>query len=240
MKIKKSPFSILHSPLRTLSLAILLSAGAFSSTASAAVLAQWIQKNVSAGEAEPEPWNFAENVTVSKLTLHGSIYLSTITSTKAMYQGWKAALSESDYIGFTITPDAGFSLDLDQLKSLINNPTMDNNGWAWGYRIDNDRDGQFDTSWSYQPISMSTGVVDIWAVDINTTGTIEFGFFAAAAEASLGLITPLSFNTKNNFELSGTVSPAAVPEPSTYGLILIGVMALLVIRRRTRSAVTHS
>lgn len=203
---------------------------AMSSIAPAAILAQWINRNIALGEVEPEPWNFGDNVSVSNLTLHGAIQLYESGSYKAVYTGWSTTLDYNNYVGFTITPDEGFQMELTEWKATIQEVGNGVGIARWGYRIDTDNDGAYDTEWVLLTEVGGTALT-IDALNITTTGTVEFGFFGTSdpnSEPGYPYWGPVGPNTRNNSELTGTVT--AVPEPSAALLACFG--GLVAFRRR--------
>ena len=197
----------------------------FISNAHSAVVAQWIAGNVGLTEVEPEPWNYADNVAVSKLTVHGSIEKAAGTS-RALWQGWTTTVHDTmNYLGFTITPEPGFQLSLTDLDSVPANPRARGLGHSWGVRVNN---GSGFGAWTFQATQTENGYLNEFLVPITTTGTVELGFFAWALTPEENYTPFLDTGGNYNLELNGTVS--AVPEPSAA--LLAGLGALALLRRR--------
>lgn len=163
--------------------------------------------------AEPLPWAYNPTVTVSKLTMHGTVAVSG----QMTYQGWGATLNESNYVGFTVTPSAGDTLVLTDL-CFRDDPYYFPTGaiFNWGYRVDNGSGfGPWIYAASFEPLPASNSISPLkkWAFasPIVTTGTVEFGLFAAHPQAGYQIGSPV-------IVLNGTAGDTT-STPATPGVI---------------------
>lgn len=130
---------------------------------------------------------------------------------------WNAAAPGTNYLEFTVTPAAGFSFSAEALsfgyRATSSGPT------AFAVRSSADAfasnlaAGTFlaDTAWH----ATGTLALEMVPIDVATT----FRIYASGASSSLGTLRV------DDVTLAGSVGAAAVPEPSTWGL-LAGVAAL--------------
>ncbi len=153
------------------------------------------------------------------------------------FSGWDSEISLTNYVGFTITPRMGYSLNLEDLSFSIQ---LDNNvlgrstgsitSYAWAYRIHHE--GGMTEGWIFsQPSSIydpdfvkdGTGIWDF--EDIRTTGTMEFGLFAAsdgpAGSVALDQIIINGFPT--------------IPEPTSMAILGLSSLALWCRNRNLQS-----
>ncbi len=242
MKTPSSPPSILRSPLRSLSVALLL-VGALSSTASAEVVATYW----SSEQTSPVPLpahDYLDGVLASNLDGHGTI---TNKGSVGHFSGWTNSLQDPgypNYVGFTIEAEEGFQMTLTSLevstavvrRAGVNDPIT---AYLWGYRVD---DGAGYGAWVFNPKTYTpadgtnfwfSGRDKNWDfADFTTTGKVEFGLFGSASGPAInGDPAQIQFSG-NPLNVNGSVS--AVPEPSTYALIIIAGLAFMVVARRRR------
>ncbi|MFD2257185.1 PEP-CTERM sorting domain-containing protein [Luteolibacter algae] len=183
------------------------------------------------------PNDFADNLqpTTSFVPAAGS----GLSQQGDQLRGWGTAIDLQKYAGFKISADLGFELEIDLFNFRSRGTTStffpqgDTLSFQWGYRIDLNNDGSFgdvgeewvlDRSYSPGDSDFTSTLAKQWDVDIRTTGTVEFGFFGAAATATDGAITA------RTAEVIGNVN--AVPEPSAVLLSALGSLALLRRRRK--------
>jgi hypothetical protein len=160
------------------------------------------------------------------------------------------SLNPAQYYSVTITPQAGYTLDLTSLSF-----TVQRSGTGIRtYSVRSDAGGDnFSTnlSASISPtnsiLSVQSGNTFFWTADANTSAQVGstislsgvgftnvstpiiFRFYGWNAEASTGTFSI------DNVVFNGTANAAAVPEPATYAALL-GLSALgLVAWRRNRS-----
>ncbi len=223
MKTPRSPFS----PLRTLSLAIVI-AGALSSNASADLIAAWDVQNTPHQFADPTPppWDWHDDVTVSDFLMHGSVAVYGGVS-PLIYDGFSSSISFENYVGFTVTPLAGKQMTLTNLTYI--QPYQGADFYSWGYRVG---DGAWNIFTGQIALTGSSALKNfVFTQPVVTTEAVEFGFFAATASPSTDVYVTIDSSNRNDIQLNGTV--AAVPEPSTYALLLgAGAVALILARRR--------
>lgn len=196
---------------------------AFSCAAHAAdpaVIAQWYDGDIGTEPAtgqyiqQPSAWARNPTVTVSTLTMHG-----TVTKPGQLtWRDWGTTLSESNYVGFTVTPRSGDTLVLTGL-AFRDDPAFFPSGttFTWGYRVDNG--GGFGP-WIYAtsfevitPVLTSLMPTKRWVfpAPVVTTGTVEIGFFAAHSLATRRIGPPM-------IRLDGTAGDIT-PAPTAPGVI---------------------
>jgi hypothetical protein len=223
------------SSLRSLGVALLF-AGALSGTASAELIAAWDLSNAPTNTADsaPPPWDFANHVTVSDFTFHGSTVAGPNSTSPMIWAGWGTTINLNNYVGFTVKANTGYQLNLTDLFYVNTGGIGSNNATSfnWGYRVDGG-------SWTLKGEVPYDGNADLvtWTFDqpIVTTGTVEIGFFSSATNLSGYTVPTLNLNG-NDISLNGTVTPAAVPEPSTIGFAAAGLAALAAIGRSRKAA----
>ncbi len=231
---------LFRSPLRSISVA-LLCAGALSSTASAAVVATyWRSEQPTAGPLPAH--DYLDGVSASNLDSHGTV----VSIGQGYYRNWTDGVenqSSSNYVGFTLEAEEGFQMTLTSIaaysavvrRGVGPGSTIDPiTAFRWGYRVD---DGAGYGDWVFNPkiytladgVAFRDGSVDKgWDfADFTTSGKVEFGLFASASASTAQLIF-----SEQNLNVNGSVS--AVPEPSTYALIIIAGLAVMVVARRRR------
>jgi hypothetical protein len=230
--------------LRSLGAALLL-AGALSSTASAELIAEFNTTTTIFGNPSAGPVDWADHA--NKPTSFGPAAGSGLTrSTDEQtynFLGWDTTINTGKYVGFTIAPEAGYTLNLTDLSFNGSGATANYGApyvitsFQWGYRVDANNDGTFDGGWTFSPAITSAdpdftanNVARSWDfADFSSTGKVEFGFFATG-------IDPLARAEMYRVAtLNGSVT-SAVPEPSTYGMIVAaGAVALVIVRRRNKA-----
>ena len=140
-----------------------------------------------------------------------------------------------DYFSFTVSPNAGYTLTLTDLKYAVNGSgTLPNDG-QWGYSLDGGATFTMQPGFVIgQNLPSSLATWDF--ADFTSAGPVEFRFWAWGTTAINGTIAVGSAGgsgrignlTGNDLVLDGTV----VPEPSTIALIGFGLVSMLAFGRR--------
>ena len=141
------------------------------------------------------------------------------------------------YITFTINPLAGYQLNLTDLRAAMNgSPAAPNNG-RWGYSLDGGTTFTYESDYATPTAATSTlnNVFDF--TDFSTTSTVVFRFWEWGAVSISGGAANAQGTTRianisgNDLVLNGTVTQI-IPEPSTIGLIGLGLVGLVAFARR--------
>lgn len=195
---------------------------AFANPASAALVAAWdAQDNRMWTNAAVETHS---KVTVTALTLHGTV----TQSSDYQFSGWSTSINPDNYVGFSVTPDEGYRLNLTNLLYAANNQ---HSAFSWRYRV---IDGSGPGEWiTLESRGVGAYVGDLtFSAPIVSTDTVEFGWFASASNTVRGL-TFWAGATGRTDELVLSGSVDAIPEPSALLLSGLGCFALLSRRRKT-------
>lgn len=217
--------------------------------AKAAVLVAWDPQGLAG--TWPENWSSSSQggtVTVdSGIDLVAGLGRGTGTTLAGLNNGWgitgvnqtsfASAVTDGDYIRFTLAPQEGLAMSFSSLDFNIRLPES---GWTditryqWQYRIDEGDfvnigsplalSGSYNTNGAAQPgldlsafsaLQNVTGQVELRMYAWNTGGQFVFGRLAG-----------------DDLSLSGSVT--AIPEPSRLVLVGLGGLMLLLQRRRPR------
>ena len=145
------------------------------------------------------------------------------------------------YTSFTVTPDAGYSLDLTSLtfsSSILSGDNGPTTG-AWGFRtIEDGVPGSWTTfSFPLGELIFDSADLMTWNFEtpISTEDSVEFGFWAWGGTVDFPVIVSsgiIDGGLSDGLTVNGTVN--AVPEPSAYVLISFGMAVILVYRRYMR------
>lgn len=132
------------------------------------------------------------------------------------------AIANNDYFKFTITPAAGYTLNLASLSLYVANPASTPRGYAVRSSLDGYAANLFGSTFN----SFGNASPSATLTATSLTSTIEFrvyGFLPSSPDPARGLVF-------DNITISGEVN--AVPEPTTMGLIgVAGAMAMRRVRR---------
>lgn len=137
------------------------------------------------------------------------------------------AVSLGNYFSFTVTPSAGYALNL---SSLSFNEAITPGGGLSGYDVRTSVDG------FASDVQSAGGIASSSAVSVGMSGAGYQGLTSAltvriyAFNSAATLPPSFSLAAFNSVILGGTVT--SVPEPTTLALIGVGGMALLGLRRR--------
>ena len=173
--------------------------------------------------------------TLSRVGLGGSAAANSFSSTT--WNNTSTFNAANKYITFTINPLAGYQLNLTDLRAAMNgSPTAPNNG-RWGYSLDGGTTFTYESDYATPTAAQSTlnNVFDF--TDFSTTSTVVFRFWEWGAVSISGGAANAQGTTRianisgNDLVLNGTVTQI-IPEPSTIGLIGLGLVGLVAFARR--------
>lgn len=218
---------------------------ATASLGQAALVAQFNTSNIIDASTPWEPVDWADNTTTP--TDLGPAAGSSVTRTSSstpVYTSLPTTIDLLQYVGFSQSAEAGYELTITdmtfQTGSVFSGsaPTRyPTTAYVWGYRVDNGTGfGDWvlgDTSVRGDSDFTDRTTIKSWDMeDFSTTGTVEFGLFAAGDPyTGAGAPNP-NYDARvevRSVTVNGTV--AAVPEPSTAILGALGSLALLRRRR---------
>jgi hypothetical protein len=212
-------------------ISLLAASAAFVASADAALIAQFNSVFVTPGADNIPAADYADHLTVTDLApSHDDI---DRVGGAANYDGWGSTVDATRYVGFKISVDAGYQLNLTDLafrSAATVSPLV--TSYVWGMRVDN---GSGFGAWSFGKTYTSADAdfaligfqnVKSWDfADITVTGTVEFGIFATASDPS----HMIEIIRSNSTIVNGTVTQ--VPEPSAALLGFVGCLACLRRRR---------
>ncbi|HCR36719.1 MAG TPA: hypothetical protein DIU37_01060 [Opitutae bacterium] len=217
----------------------------------AAIIVDFDMGGSTVNSANPlAPSTVAANVSVSNLTTVGLGASNSLVDVYAR-DGWNSGSTVNPnnfYYTFTITPDPGFQVEFSSVGEFALKREFTNG--AQNYEIRASKTGDFSTpgqfitvrngdewpsgdgSGLYVAGSLGSALSGLGTITNATPAEVRYYFFndnGGGGFAGLSSEAILSGRT-NNFE--GTVS--AIPEPSTYALILSGVIAFAAIFARKK------
>jgi hypothetical protein len=149
------------------------------------------------------------------------------------------AKSVGDYISFTLTPAAGYALDISSVAFRVAQLTG-NNTAARGFSLatsadssdfstDLAMDGQISgfraTTGGFEAFSIDTSAMSQYA---NITTSVEFRFYGWTPSNGQGI----GFD---KFTINGSLVPVVVPEPAPASLVAFGGLGIAWLNRRSRS-----
>jgi hypothetical protein len=233
-----------------LTLLVTLSALALSAKASAAVIVNAqtsIEANINVGSPDSSAWFFGENFFAS----YGQVTASDWNTSAAMgFRG--AATLQWDLTGFT---NPGDTIGTVNSASFYISPGQNATGNTYKvYRLTGAIDGS--TTWNNKPLLDTSTSVDFTMGAYNTFQTIDVSSLLAnnGGLQTFGvavLVNSIAGTGDQNFWSSayGNTWPAsgyqnllsanyavnAIPEPSTYALVVGGIATLILIRRRVQA-----
>ncbi len=141
------------------------------------------------------------------------------------------AITANDFVTFSITPDAGYALNLTQISLELRGSVQSGTHDPWtglGITYDPEGDGTFTApltlnSTATLPSTGSLAARSAALTNLEVTNTVTFRiYFFGTGNANRGVV--------DNVRLNGTVS--AVPEPSAAAALGLAGLALLAFRRR--------
>ena len=178
-----------------------------------------------------ETWGYSDNV--NQLAVYNAADTSTLAT----------AISAGAYETFTINVAAGYSLNLSSM-SLATSRGSDNNtasGTSYllssltGFTAANAvGSGLNDKPWIAHVAPNYSATVP-WSVDL--TGSFFQNLTSGSGPVEFRVYTPAGAYSNNGIQqltLNGVIT--AVPEPSTWMLLAVGLPVITVLRRRQRNA----
>lgn len=218
------------------------------SPAHAAVLLAWDPQGLSG--TWPEDW--ASSSQGGTVTVHSGVLVAAGlgrgggTTLAGLNNGWgiasvnqtsfETAVTDNDYISFSLAPQAGYSLAITALDFNVRLPQAawdaGNARYQWQYKVGEGSfvnlgtaqalTGTYNTNGATQPTLDLSGLTALQ----NITETVEFRLYAwnTSGQFVFGRLAG------DDLALSGSVS--AVPEPARPLLLFLGTLTLLGRRRR--------
>jgi PEP-CTERM motif-containing protein len=144
----------------------------------------------------------------------------------------------TNYITFTLQPQSGFQVNLTSLDYAINGSNTAPGMGQWGYSTDGGVTFTLQSTFALtnpQPSALAT-----WNfTDFSSTSAVEFRFWAFGATSINGGTATTSGTVRvaniagNDLVLNGSVV-SAIPEPTTIGLISLGLVGVVAFARRRK------
>jgi len=237
--------------------AVILTLGVLSSLspASAAVLVNYTFVSGTNSTAAADP-NVGASVITSNIGTVGtdsgfSAAGNAFVRANATQSTQAGAITEADYFEFTLTPQAGFEVDLTSFSLTVGNQTSTALSFTSSYFVRTSLDGYASNIaiTSTGGTTTSLGGVASRSTTSNSTAVSDSVVFNVAGSQYQNLTTPVTFRIYlydtgsgaapdssqsisrfDNVQVSGNVS--AVPEPDTCLLGLVGGALVLSVRRK--------
>jgi hypothetical protein len=136
------------------------------------------------------------------------------------------AQSGNNYLSMSLAATAGNTLSITNISWNMNRTSTS----ASDYTLRSSADGFTADLYTWNPMDTATGGGDIDDVAVSVSGAaVEFRLYGWNASSTAGS-TRFRNLSGDDIEFMGTV--AAVPEPTTVGLLTLGLAGLLVYRKR--------
>lgn len=231
--------------LRDFALAALTALGLTAGPARAALLVEYNLQGRTAAETTFSPPTYeAPGLSGSTLTPGSGLNSPYGFANSYAFNGWTTGtdLDGDDYIGFTVTPDAGKSITYDAITFRLMSDANDPRG-PQSWRLQGSTNG-FVRSTLLAEFNSTSGGFTAGPLSLAALGTIDtavefrlFGFAAGSSESFGGLAFDFEFPDPPGIVLNGTVqSAAAVPEPGSLALLGVAAAGLAAGRARRRVA----
>ncbi len=200
----------------------------------------WDTAGLSGYGASPfSPTTVNENLTVGGLTRGGGITTGgTVPANVWGGTGWdtsatsvSAAISANEFATFTIKANAGYEVSFSSINVNFRRSSGGPNSFQWQYSLNGTDFSNIGSVFSYtgtesdglaQTSITLSAISSLQSVTESTTVSFRLVMFNASSSTGTWGIGRLS---GNDLVIAGTVSTAAIPEPSTYAAI-VGVLAL--------------
>lgn len=178
---------------------------------------------------------FANGPGISTMTFSTSTGSPTQPSIAIASSQISTSFDPDDYVGFTVTADSGYALDLSSLSFAYSFDATTSSATIFGsWFVRSSVDGFASNLATYTRFRTAGAswittdpAVDLSALAFSSLSNVEFRIYLTKSEAA----------TQNfrmdNIILDGSV--IAVPEPATWGLLLLGGTVLWGRRRKSRS-----
>jgi len=210
-------------------------------TAQAAVIAGWDVSGISTALTSVDANTHLDSNLTTPVTLtFGAGFNAATPFSSHGFQAWSDKNnagafdpSKTTYFQFTLTPQAGYSVEVDSINELswqIQNAkaetiymasSLDNYAAAVGSATPA-VNGYSLYTWSITP---TTPLVSSTALTIRLYVNSDFGYCAAGLAG-----TQYGNNAGDSLEINGMVS--AVPEPTTWALLALSLTGVVIFRRR--------
>lgn len=222
--------------------------------ANADVISSWAFTSLTGGSANYGPSPFAAITTAPNATYTGLIRGSGVGSSTGsgaagawggndtLSTGQAAAIAASEYVSFTITPDAGYEVSFSSIDA---------------YNVRRSASGATTGIWQYQIGSgafVDIGSAITWGSVTSNAGNLQSAINLGGISALQSVTEAVTFRVvlwggtnatgtwyfnghANGGSLPLTVngSITAVPEPHEYAVAVAGLLTLLVVARRRRA-----
>lgn len=174
-----------------------------------------------------DPFLTAGNIT------RGSGVTATSASDAFSSSAWAATFDLNDYYQFVLTPDVGYTMNIDTFIFGYNRTATGPDE----FELRSDLDGFVAAidSFSQTGTTGFTQSISLGALFDNITSAITFRLYGYSSSSGAGTFR-LQDPAAGNIRFEGTVS--AIPEPSTYAMLVLGALCVGLALRRYKGSLS--